>query len=507
MGGTRTGGAPVVPAAAAGASGSRVKNREPGESVFGFAQRTFVPKGAPAVFGFAAVSFVGNRAPGESVSGFAKASFVCEGSFMNVLLIGSGGREHALAWKLKQSPHLTRLVCAPGNAGIARLAECVPVKADDIPGLVDLATERKVDFTVVGPEAPLAAGIVDVFQRECLPIFGPNRAAAQIEASKSFAKTIMRRCGVPTAEAKRFHDLAGALAGLDEFKPPYVIKADGLAAGKGVTIAADRKEAETAIREAMEKKAFGEAGNLVLLEEYLEGEELSIFGISDGERIIPMQPAQDHKRVFDDDAGPNTGGMGAYSPVPHMPRDIVQQVLTKVLEPVIRGMAEQETPYRGLLYAGLILTADGIKVIEFNCRFGDPETQVILPRLKDDLLIVMMESVGTGLRRDSLEFTDDAAVCVVAASGGYPGSYKSGRRIDGLELAEATGAHIFHAGTGGGDGEILTAGGRVLNAVGVAPTLKQAAERAYEALDRIKFDGMHYRRDIASRALKREGVK
>jgi phosphoribosylamine--glycine ligase len=250
---------------------------------------------------------------------------------------------------------------------------------------------------------------------------------------------------------------------------------------------------------------FGEAGNLVLLEEFLEGEELSVFGISDGERVLAMQPAQDHKRVFDDDAGPNTGGMGAYSPVPHMPAGIVEEVLERVLRPVVRGMAELGTPYRGLLYAGLILTTDGIKVIEFNCRFGDPETQVILPRLKDDLLVVMMESVGTGLKRDSLGFTDDAAVCVVAASGGYPGTYQSGKKIDGLDAAEATGAHVFHAGTGSREGDVLTAGGRVLNIVGVAPNLRQAADCAYAALDRIKFEGMHYRRDIASRALKRGG--
>jgi len=422
---------------------------------------------------------------------------------MKLLLVGSGGREHALAWKLKESPHLTHLFCAPGNAGMARLGTCVPIKADDITGLLAFAHDMHIDLTVVGPEAPLAAGIVDVFQKENLPVFGPTRAAAQIEASKSFAKTIMRRQGIPTAAAKRCTSLDMALKGLDEFQPPYVIKADGLAAGKGVTIAPTRAEAEGAIREAMERKVFGEAGNLVLLEEHLDGEEVTVFGLSDGTRVLAMPAAQDHKRVFDGDRGPNTGGMGAYSPVPHLPGGIVEEATEKVLMPAVAGMAEQGTPYRGLLYAGLILTTKGMKVIEFNCRFGDPETQVILPRLEDDLLLLMMESLGTGFKRDKLSFSDDAAVCVVAASGGYPGSYPSGHVIHGLEEAESAGARVFHAGTALDNDEVRTAGGRVLNVVGVAPTIEEAAARAYAALEKISFEGMHYRRDIAHRALRR----
>src|SRR6185503_15568408 len=299
---------------------------------------------------------------------------------MKVLLIGSGGREHTLAWKLTQSPHCDHLYCAPGNAGISRIATCVPIKVDDIKELISFAHDMKIELTVVGPEIPLAAGLVDAFQLEGLPVFGPTRAAAQIEASKSFAKTIMRKMNIPTCHAKRCGDLATALGALGEFKPPYVIKADGLAQGKGVVIAPDRAEAEAAIRSMMEERVFGSAGDLILLEEHLAGEEVSVFGISDGQHVVAMEPAQDHKRVFDHDKGPNTGGMGAYSPVPHLPNRLVEEVRSRVLQPAIEGMAEQGTPYRGLLYAGLILTTDGLKVIEFNCRFGDPETQVILPR-------------------------------------------------------------------------------------------------------------------------------
>ncbi len=421
---------------------------------------------------------------------------------MKVLLIGSGGREHALAWKLRQSPHCDHLYCAPGNAGIAALATCVPIKADDIRELVSFAHDMQIEMTVVGPEGPLAAGLVDAFQLEGLPVFGPTRAAAQIEVSKSFAKTIMRKMNIPTGHAKRCGDLATALGSLDEFKPPYVIKADGLAQGKGVVIAPTRAEAEHALREMMEARVFGAAGDLVLLEEHLTGEEVSVFGISDGRTVVAMEPAQDHKRIFDRDEGPNTGGMGAYSPVPHLPPRLIEEVRSRVLQPAIEGLAEQGAPYRGLLYAGLILTAEGIKVIEFNCRFGDPETQVILPRLADDLLRVMLESVGVGMRRSTLTFTPEAAVSVVASSGGYPGEYQTGLPIAGLTEAESNGALVFHAGTKAGDGGTLTAGGRVLNVVGRGADLKAAAAQAYAAIDKISFPGMHFRRDIAARALR-----
>jgi len=423
---------------------------------------------------------------------------------MKVLLIGSGGREHALAWKLTQSPHCDHLYCAPGNAGIARLGTCVPIKVDDTKELVSFAHDMKIEMTVVGPEIPLAAGLVDAFQLEGLPVFGPTRAASQIEVSKSFAKTIMRKMNIPTGNAKRCSDLASALKALDEFRQPYVIKADGLAQGKGVVIAPTRAEAEAALRDMMETRVFGAAGDLVLIEEHLSGEEVSIFGISDGHNVVAMEPAQDHKRVFDQDQGPNTGGMGAYSPVPHLPAKLMEEVRSRVLQPAIAGMAEQGTPFRGLLYAGLILTNDGIKVIEFNCRFGDPETQVILPRLADDLLRVMLESVGTGSRRSALTFVPEAAVSVVAASGGYPGEYKTGLPIEGLDEAEKTGALVFHAGTKAQDGKVLTAGGRVLNIVGRGPDLKSATAQAYAAIEKISFPGMHFRRDIASRALGRQ---
>jgi phosphoribosylamine--glycine ligase len=360
---------------------------------------------------------------------------------------------------------------------------------------------------VVGPEIPLAAGIVDAFQLEGLPVFGPTRAAAQIEVSKSFAKTIMRKMNIPTGHAKRCSDLVSALGALGEFKPPYVIKADGLAQGKGVVIAPTRDEAEAAIKDMMQARVFGAAGDLVLIEEHLSGEEVSIFGISDGRHVVAMEPAQDHKRVFDQDQGPNTGGMGAYSPVPHLPAKLVEEVRSRVLQPAVEGMAEQGTPFRGLLYAGLIMTADGIKVIEFNCRFGDPETQVILPRLADDLLRVMLESVGTGSRRSALTFVPEAAVSVVAASGGYPGEYKTGLPIEGLDEAENTGALVFHAGTKADGGKVLTAGGRVLNITGRGADLKAAAAQAYAAVEKISFPGMHVRRDIAARALNRANAK
>jgi len=421
---------------------------------------------------------------------------------MKILIVGSGGREHALAWKIAQSPHRTHLFFAPGNAGMAALGTCVPVKADDIRELASFAHDMSVDLTVVGPEVPLAEGLVDEFQREGIPVFGPTRAAAQLEASKSFAKTIMRRKNIPTAEARRFTDTAAALKGLEDFKPPYVVKADGLAAGKGVTVTESREEAADAIHAAMEERVFGDAGNLVLLEEHLEGEELSVMALSDGRRVLMLAPAQDHKRVFDDDKGPNTGGMGAYSPVPQASPELLEEITRLVLQPAIEGMAEQDSPFRGIIYAGLMLTEKGPKVVEFNCRFGDPETQVILPRLKDDLLLLMMEAMGTGIHRESLRFSDDAAVCVVAASGGYPGDYKKDLPISGLKDAEREGALVFHAGTREKEGSVVTAGGRVLNIVGTGPDLGTAAKRAYAAIGKIGFDGVHYRKDIGARALK-----
>lgn len=427
---------------------------------------------------------------------------VDNGSRMRILLIGSGGREHALAWKLRQSPHCTELFCAPGNPGMANLGTCVPIKADDFQGLLAFAESKRIDLTVVGPEGPLADGIVDLFQQEGLPVFGPTKAAARLESSKAFAKMVMQEAGVPTGRAVECRTAQAAIKALDEFAPPYVLKANGLAAGKGVVIAPSKAEAEAAIRTMMVDRVFGDAGDLLLLEEHLAGEELSVFGLCDGRRVVAMQPAQDHKRVGEGDTGPNTGGMGAYSPVPHLPAGIMQETLERVLTPTVQAMAARGTPFKGLLYAGLILTKDGVRVIEFNCRFGDPETQVILPRLQDDLVMLMLGCAGTGVNVDRLTFSDRAAVTVVAASGGYPGDHAKGLPITGIEDAERDGALVFHAGTATKAGRLVTAGGRVLNVVALDGGLDGAARKAFAAMDRIRFDGMHFRRDIGARALK-----
>ncbi len=419
---------------------------------------------------------------------------------MRILLIGSGGREHALAWKIRQSPHCTELYCAPGNPGIAALATCVAIKADDTAGLIAFAHEHRIDLTVVGPEAPLVAGIVDAFKQEGLPAFGPTKAAARLEGSKAFAKMIMQEAGVPTGRASECRTADAALAALDEFAPPYVIKADGLAAGKGVVIAATKAEAQVAIRSMVVDRIFGDAGNTVLIEEHLAGEEISVFGLSDGRHVVAMEPAQDHKRVGEGDTGPNTGGMGAYSPVPHLPATLMQEALDKVLRPTVAAMAARGTPFKGLLYAGLILTPAGLKVIEFNCRFGDPETEVLLPRLQDDLVTLMLGCAGTGLNVDRLTFSPEAAVTVVAASGGYPGAYENGKPIAGIADAERAGALVFHAGTSMNDGRLVTAGGRVLNVVGRGAAVAEAARVAFAATGMISFDGMHWRRDIGARA-------
>ncbi|MBI2167608.1 MAG: phosphoribosylamine--glycine ligase [Candidatus Omnitrophica bacterium] len=422
---------------------------------------------------------------------------------MKVLLIGSGGREHALAWKLRQSPFLSKLYAAPGNAGIGDLAECVPIGAEEIDRLIQFAREKEIDLTLVGPEAPLVAGIVDGFQQEGLKIFGPSRTAAQIEGSKIFAKELMVRAGVPTAEFKIFDKAADAKHYLVESEPPFVIKADGLAAGKGVEVVDTCEEAVEVITRFMERESLGAAGKRVLVEERLEGEEVSVLVLTDGENIIPLAGAQDHKRVFDKDRGPNTGGMGAYSPCPFLSNEDFNKVLDRTVRPVLATLAREGKPYRGVLYAGLMLTKNGPSVLEYNCRFGDPETQAVLPRLKSDLLPIFLEISAGRIPSTSLDWDERSSVNVVLASGGYPGAYSKGIPISGLvETGGRDDTFVFHAGTARNEkGEVVTSGGRVLSVTALGETLKAAQERVYQAVYQIRFEGAHFRRDIARKAL------
>ncbi|MDH5527691.1 MAG: phosphoribosylamine--glycine ligase [Nitrospirota bacterium] len=420
---------------------------------------------------------------------------------MNVLLVGGGGREHAMAWKLAQSPRLKKLYAAPGNPGIAHVAECVDISADDIDGLLGFATREGIDLTVVGPEAPLAAGIADRFADAGLKLFGPSGDAARLEGSKAFSKEIMARFGVPTAASRAFTESAPALEYLRELSAPYVVKADGLAAGKGVIIAENLAHAEAAVREILDARVFGEAGARVVIEEFLDGEEASYLAFSDGKTIVPMVTAQDHKRIFDGDRGPNTGGMGAYSPAPVMTPEREQFALEKVMRPVIDGMREMGTPFTGILYAGLMITADGIKVLEFNCRFGDPETQPILSRLDSDLLEIFDACAHGTLDKVRVKWSDDAAVCVVIASSGYPETATKGSLITGIEDAEQyDGVMVFHAGTAIKNGKLVTAGGRVLGVTARAATIRKAIDLAYNATGRIRIEGGQFRRDIGAKA-------
>jgi phosphoribosylamine---glycine ligase len=402
---------------------------------------------------------------------------------VRVLLIGSGGREHALAWKLSQSPSLTELHTAPGNPGIARLGQCHPVRAEDAEGLLDLAHGLRADLVVVGPEAPLVAGVADELRHAGVAVFGPSREAARIEGSKSFAKDVMRSAGVPTAET------------LDAARPPCVIKVDGLAAGKGVFVCPDQR----ALDEALPRAA--ELGQPLVIEELLEGEELSVFALADGGQAVPLAPARDYKRVGDDDRGPNTGGMGSYSPVEDFGATDLEQLLETVHGPVLAELERRGSPFVGLLYAGLMLTDAGPKVLEFNCRFGDPETQSILPRLRGDLLEALAGAASGDLRSDTLEVSDEACVTVVVAGREYPTAGDSGTPITGVDEAEATGALVFHAGTAMRGGELVTNGGRVLNVTALGASVDEARRRAYEACDLISFDGMKLRRDIAAGAV------
>ncbi len=425
---------------------------------------------------------------------------------MRILLIGGGGREHALAWKLVQSPKVEKLYAAPGNPGMALLQkyECINLNVDDLEGVADYAEEKSIDLTVVGPEAPLVAGLADVFKRRGLPVFGPSKAAAQLEGSKAFSKELMAKYNIPTAFFKICEDIETAKSYVEEKGAPIVVKADGLAAGKGVVVAMTKAEALEAIDEMMGDHKFGAAGARLVLEEYMEGEEASLLAFTDGKTVVPMIAAQDHKRVFDGDEGPNTGGMGTYAPAPVM-TDILRLKATElILKPVVEAMAKEGSPYQGCLYAGLMIKGDSVKVVEFNCRFGDPETQVVLPLLDGDLAEIMLACATGTLDKAEVAWHDKAAVCVVMASGGYPESYEKGKEITGLAAAEEDkDVVVFHAGTKEAEGKIVTSGGRVLGVTAVDSSIKAARDRAYAAVEKIAFEKNFYRKDIAWRALKR----
>ena len=417
---------------------------------------------------------------------------------MKIFVIGSGGREHALAWKLRQSPHAERIFCAPGNAGTAEIGENVAIPTSDLQALVRFAKENRVDLTVVGPDDPLAAGIVDLFAAEKLRAFGPNKSAARIEASKVFAKELMSAQKISTAEASVFSESIEALRYCERAKFPVVIKADGLALGKGVIVAADATTARTAIDEMMNQRRFGDAGQRIVIEELLRGTECSLHALVDGNNYLLLESARDHKRAMDGDQGPNTGGMGAFSPADNWNSKLQARFEAEIMRPLLRGLVQEGIDFRGLLYPGLMITSQGPRVLEFNCRFGDPETQVLLPRMKSDLLPLLESTIDGKINTCAVEWDPRAAVTVVLASAGYPGRYETGKSISGLDdAAKLEGVQIFHAGTKRANGEIRTAGGRVLAVSALGSTIKEARERAYEAVSRIQFENCKFRRDIA----------
>lgn len=428
---------------------------------------------------------------------------------MRVLVVGSGGREHALVWKLKQSPQLKEIYCAPGNPGIAQLADCIDIDPSDIVELTDFAEKLSIGLTVVGPELPLILGLADELQRRGLAVFGPSRAAAELEGSKAFAKGFMKRHGIPTA---RFHvvnsaDEAHAVIKQEELGLPLVVKADGLAGGKGVTIATTTKEALEAADRLLKEKALGTAGSRVVLEEFLEGEEVSFFVLSDGAKVFPLVAAQDAKRALDGDQGPNTGGMGCVCPATMLRAETLKRIMQEIVLPTVSKLAAEGRRYQGLLYCGLIVTKEGPKVLEYNVRFGDPETQAVLPRFKGDLLPLFREVADGKLEQHKPEWSREPAITVILASGGYPGTYQSGKAIEGVDLAKgveiAEGVRLFHAGTKKSGGSLVTAGGRVLAVTGIGQNLKAAIDLAYQAVDGIRFEGMQYRKDIGQKALAR----
>ena len=421
---------------------------------------------------------------------------------MKVLLVGNGGREHALAWKIKQSDKVDKIYCAPGNGGIQDLAECVNIPVTDMKGLVQFAQKNKVDLTIAGPELPLTLGVVDHFQQAGLRIFGPSKAAAEIEGSKVFTKDLMAKYNIPSAKYQNFDNAEDAIQYIGNNSPPFVLKADGLAAGKGVIICMSRAEAYDGIEQIMQDKKFGEAGNRMVIEDFMEGEEASVLCITDGETIITLPSAQDHKAIFEGDKGPNTGGMGAYSPAPVITSEMGKIVYDKILKPTINAMEKEGRPYRGVLYAGLMITSEGPKVVEFNCRFGDPEIQAIVPLIDSDIIDLMNGAIDGNLKDIDIRIKNESSVCVVIASGGYPGSYEKGKVIYGAEKRYPE-TVIFHAGTDFVKNNYVTSGGRVLGVTSTGNTITEAIRTAYHAVGKITFDGAYYRRDIGHRALKR----
>lgn len=426
---------------------------------------------------------------------------------LTVLVVGSGGREHALVWKIAQSPLVDRILAAPGNPGMAKHAELVSVAVDEIPRIVEFAVKQKVDLTVVGPEAPLAAGITDDLERHGLPVCGPSRAAAQLEGSKVFTKNILAKYGIPTADFRVFENYDDAEQYVLTHRLPVVIKADGLAAGKGVSVAATYEEAVAFLRDVMEKRVFGAAGERVVVEECLTGEEASYIVFTDGEKIVPLPSSQDHKRIGDGDTGPNTGGMGAYSPAPVLSAEVEQKVLREIFTPLLAGMRAEGMPFRGILYAGLMIARGAPKVLEFNVRFGDPEAQPLFMRLSSDIVPLLVQCAQGRLTDAGIKIDPRPTVCIVMASGGYPGPYRKGFPISGIEDAEKLGdVTVFHAGTATRDGKLVTGGGRVLGVTAVGDTIRKAIELGYRAVEKIRWEGAYYRTDIGKRALQREGA-
>jgi len=416
---------------------------------------------------------------------------------MKVLIVGGGGREHAIAWKLAQSPKVTKLYCAPGNGGIAEIAECVNIKVTDLDGMVKFCTENSIDLCMVAPDDPLAAGMVDAMEKAGIRAFGPHKNAAVIEASKSFSKELMKKYNIPTAQYEVFEKLEPALEYIDSLECPIVVKADGLALGKGVIIAMTKDEAKEACKEMLEDNVFGDAGKKIVIEEFMVGPEVSVLSFTDGKTVVPMVSAQDHKRINDNDEGPNTGGMGTFSPSRLYTKELHELCMETIYLPTIRAMDSEGRKFKGILYFGLMLTKDGPKVLEYNARFGDPETQVVLPRLKTDLLDIFEAIIDEKLDTCKIEWNDNAAVCVILASGGYPGKYPKGIEIKGLDaVKKLPDISVFHAGTAKDGDKIVTAGGRVLGVTAVEANLDLAIKKAYEAVKYVNFDGMHYRKDI-----------
>lgn len=425
---------------------------------------------------------------------------------MRVLVVGGGGREHALCWKIGQSPLVKSVYCAPGNAGVSRHAECVDIGVTDFDSLARFVKKQSVDLTVVGPEQPLCEGITDFFEKEGLLVFGPSKAAAELEGSKIFSKNLMKKYGIPTGEYFVFSDMGQALAKTAEMEPPFVVKADGLAAGKGVIICRSREEGEGAVRSMMERAAFGQAGTKVVIEEFLTGEEASFFAFTDGEKILPLEPSQDHKPIFDGDRGPNTGGMGAYAPAPLVTDELRRRIIDEVMIPTVQAMKSEGRPYKGILYAGLMIKDGSFKVLEFNCRFGDPEAQPLLMKMDSDIVPVLYSIARGEMNTDPLQWKDGFCVCVVMASDGYPGSYDKGVPLTKVrDFADTAETVVFHAGTAFSGDRLVTSGGRVLGVTCLGTTIEESISRAYRAVDSVSEKCLIYRTDIGKKALSRFG--